>query len=81
MEEATFIIGISQGHDIEFIVGSMPSDDSVEQGQFSVGDVPKDVMWSTTVVRVRGTRQQCVVVFNALASAFDECEPEFRDDE
>lgn len=79
METATFIIGISQGHDIEFIIGSVPGLDSVEQRQFQVGKIPNDVSWPTTTLTVKGTRQQCLVIFNALAGVLDE--PEFSDEE
>jgi hypothetical protein len=79
METATFIIGISQGHDIEFIIGSIPGLDSVEQRQFHAGKIPIDVCWPTVTLLVQGTRQQCLVIFNALAGVLDE--PEYSDEE
>jgi len=80
MEEATFIIGISQSHDIEFVVASIPGGiDTVEQQQFSAGEIPLDVSWPTIPMRVQGTRQQCLVIYNALVSGLNE--PEFSDTE
>jgi len=82
MGTATFIIGISQGHDIEFIWASIPPESGcAEYEQFNVGETPKDVNWPTVTLRVQGTREQCIVIFSALASACDEDEPEYSDDE
>ena len=79
LETATFIIGISQGHDIEFIIGSVPGEDSVEQRQLFAGEIPEDIVWPTVTLSVQGTRQQSIVIFNALSNELDE--PPFSDDE
>lgn len=78
MEESSFIVGISQGHDIEFVIASLPGLDSAEQLQFSAGKIPLDISWPTVSLRVQGTRQQCIIIFNALVSGL---EPEFSDEE
>ena len=79
-EEATFIVGISQGHDIKFVVASIPAESGcVEQKHFVAGEVSKDLGWPTLTLTVRGTRQQSLIIFNALASQLDE--PEFSDEE
>ncbi len=80
MEEATFIIGISQTHDIEFVIGSIPPmSGEVEYHQFNAGKIPLDVSWPTVTMNVHGTREQCIVIFNSLVASLDE--PEYSDDE
>ena len=80
MELSTFIIGISQTHDIEFVIASMPPPSGeVEYHQFHAGKIPSDVTWPTVSLQVRGTRGQCIVIFNALTTPLDE--PEYSDEE